>query len=113
LSAAKCRKLARLAAWDAHKNHFASRRGIWYFDDLDVLVLYNNPYKGFPAQREKELARFRAKLADEGIEELAYATYPSDGYTYALVINAARDREETVAQWMIDLTLESLREMEG
>jgi hypothetical protein len=48
----------------------------------------------FPAQREKELARLRAKLADEGIEALAYATYPSDGYTYALVTNAVRDHDK-------------------
>lgn len=114
MSADKWRTLAQSAARDAHRNHFSSRRGIWYFEDMDVLVLYNNnPYEGFPAQREKELARLRAKLADEEIAELAYATYPSDGYTYAMVINAARDREEELARWMFDLSLESLREMDG
>ena len=31
-------RLARLFAQDAHQNHFASRRGVWYMEDLDVLV---------------------------------------------------------------------------
>ena len=107
---------ASLTAKDASENHFPSRRGVWYFDDLDVLVLYNNnPYEKFPTLRDEETAEFRRRLAAEGIKELAYATYPvggeSDGYTYAMVIDASQDRQNWVADTMFEILGESIKRM--
>jgi hypothetical protein len=93
-------------ARDAHENHFPSRRGVWYFEDKDVLVFWkNNPYANRPTLRDEETAAFCAELAARGIEELAYATYPPEGdegagYTYALVVNASRDRESELSDIM-------------
>ena len=99
---------AAACARDAHLMWFSSRRGVWYFEDCDVLVLYNNhPYK-HPTLRAEELAEFRGRLRADGIEELAYATYPDDGYTYALVVDAGRDRERHLAAIMREITLKSL-----
>jgi hypothetical protein len=100
---------AQKCAEDAHENHFPSRRGVWHFEDLDVLVFYNNnPYAKFPNARDEETAEFRAALKARGIEELAYAAYPPPeddhpGYTYAMVVNASRDREDELAAVMHDI----------
>lgn len=91
------------AAEDAHRNHFASRRGVWYFEDADVLALYNNNPN---AARDKELAELRRLLAAAGIKVLAFGTYPQDGpdasYTFAMILNASRDREAKVAELMAE-----------
>jgi hypothetical protein len=85
-------RFAAACAKDAHENYFPSRRGTWYVEDLGVVVLFNNnPYEKYPALRDEELAEFRRELEVEGIRELGYATY-ADGYTYALVLGAGRDR---------------------
>jgi len=103
------RRFAKGCAASAHEDHFASRRGVWYYEDLDVLVLYdNNPYADRPQRRGEELAEFRGRLRAAGVEELAYATYPEDGYTYALVMDAGRDREQFVRDAMTDVLSKSL-----
>jgi hypothetical protein len=106
---------ARDAARDACENHFPSRRGVWYYEDLDVLVIYNNnPYAAGPQYREAETAEIRELLRAAGIKELAYATYPpagekDAGYTYALVLDCSIDRQEDVAD-IIDTALRHSRE---
>jgi transcriptional regulator with XRE-family HTH domain len=97
-------EFAEGCAKDACENHFPSRRGVWYIQDLNVLVIYNNnPYDRNPGLRDGEVAEFRRRLLAEGLKELAYATYPppgaeDEGYTFAMVIDAGRDREE----WVVD-----------
>jgi hypothetical protein len=49
------------------------------------------------------LAEFRRRMAEEGIEELAFATYPPEGeevsgYTYAQIIDAGEEK----TAWIID-----------
>jgi hypothetical protein len=93
-------KWAELCAKDAFDNYFPSRRGIWYFEDLDVLVFYdNNPYDNDPLymRRMDELCQYRHALNEAGLEELGFGT-TEDGYSYALVIDAGRDREEWVRE---------------
>jgi transcriptional regulator with XRE-family HTH domain len=103
-------QFAKVCAADAHENWFESRRGTWYIKDLDVVVLYNNnPYAQYPTLRDEELAEFLSRLRAEGIQELAYATYPEDGYTYAMVIDASRDREQFLADVMQDIMMETFR----
>ncbi len=98
-------RFALVCAGDAHENWFSSRRGTWHIEDLDVVVLYNNnPYEKFPDLRDEELAEFRERLKAEGIEELGFATYPDDGYTYAQVLNAGRDKMQFLADTMADIT---------
>jgi hypothetical protein len=91
------KRFAAACAQDATENHFESRRGVWGFTDLPVVVIYNNnPYTGSPKLRGEELAKFRAELSRAGIKELGYGTAggPGDdlgGYTFALVIEAGND----------------------
>ncbi len=102
-------EFAACCAHDAHENWFWSRRGSWYFEDLDVVVLYNNnPYDGQPTLRDEELAEFRERLRAAGIKELAYATYPENGYSYAMVVDAGRDRETFLGQVMMEVTLQTM-----
>jgi transcriptional regulator with XRE-family HTH domain len=98
-------EFAAACARDAHDNYFESRRGTWHFEDEGVVVLFNNnPYVQHPTLRDEELAEFRERLRTEGIRELAYATFPpEDGYTYALVLEAGRDREEHLADLMREI----------
>ena len=102
--------LARASARDAHIKHFSSRRGVWYFEDADLLVLYNNnPHE----HRDEELAALRDILVGHGIKELAFATYPRKGkdagYTYAMVVDASRDREELVAELAQQAAIQALK----
>jgi hypothetical protein len=89
---------AAACARDAHMNNFVSHRGIWHCEDVDVLVVYSNHQW---VHRDDELAKFRQRLAAEGITELAFGSYPKrgkyKGYTFAMVIDASRDRLELVA----------------
>ena len=91
---------ARACAEDAHENHFSSRRGTWYFEDLDVVVLYdNNPTKD-PEMRQAAIMRLRRELAAAEVEQLASAVYPTSGllygYTWLTILDASRDREEFI-----------------
>ena len=82
-------QVARECAEDAHRNHFHLRDGVWYLEDKDVVVAFNNhPYKAGLPFREKELGEFRKRLATAGVKEVGFATYPEDGYSYALVVDA-------------------------
>jgi len=99
---------AQLCAADAYENHFSSRRGIWYFEDCDAIVIYNNHPYGDPALREKELTLLRQWLKKERIKELAFATYPEDGYSYTLVIDASRDREQMVGDALQNILLQTM-----
>jgi hypothetical protein len=38
----------------------------------------------------------------EGIRELGYATYPADGYTYAIVLEAGPGQVELLTKFMDD-----------
>ena len=93
--------LADNLAEQAHTRHFASRRGIWLIDDLNVICLYNNnPYARHPSLRDVELTKIRKILKAEGLEEMSFASYPRPGnkdagYTYALIIAGACN-----AQWI-------------
>jgi len=101
-------EMAAVFARDAHENHMESRRGVWPVEGHDVLCSYNNPYANDPNRREEELAEFRRRMAEEGIEELAFATYPPEGqedsgYTYAQIINAGEEKTD----WVVD-TMQSI-----
>ena len=108
--------LASALAIDAYENHFSSRRGVWFLEDVGVLCLFNNnPYAADPGMRDKETAKFRAAMEGAGIEELAYATYPREGedagYTYAMILDADRDKTKFVSDMMAKIVKESLVEM--
>ena len=97
-------QIAEVYAFHAHKNHFSSHRGVWYLEDKDVVVAFNNhPYSAGPSFREKELAEFRKRLAAAGLKELGFGTYPQGGYTYAMVIDAPRHQTEFISDVMAEL----------
>jgi hypothetical protein len=113
---------AECFAWDAHENHFESRRGSWPIADKDgkprkrpVICLYNNnPYKD-PAWREEETAEIRKRMALVGIKELAYATYPpegdeSAGYTYALIMEGPNDFTDWLKEIVLEITAKVVRQ---
>ena len=105
--------LAYMCASDACENHFPSRRGIWFLEDLGVLCLYNNnPYEKHPTLRDEETAEFRRRMKAEGIKELAYATYPPEGqedagYTYAMLIDVDEEKMGWVRDTMLEILLAS------
>jgi hypothetical protein len=106
-------KLARHEAQVNHDSNFPSRRGIYHFEDLDVLLVYNNnPWADDPERRERETTAFREVLEKNGIKELAYATYPltgaDAGYSYAMVIDASHDRERFLADAMLEIVRREL-----
>jgi hypothetical protein len=68
---------AKRCAKDAHENWFSSRCGSWYFEDRDVVVIYNNnPYALHPERRDEELVQYLEWLRASEIQELAFASYP-------------------------------------
>lgn len=93
----------------ANVENFSSRRGTYpfvpSFDEHgeSVLCIYNNnPYASDPLLREDETNKFRQLLREEGIKEIAYATYPKSGedagYSYAMFIDVSGDDIEMVAR---------------
>lgn len=104
-------RFAAACAKDAHENHFPVRRGTWYLEDPGVVVLFNNnPYQErYASLRDEELAVFRRELVVKGIRELGYATYPADGYTYAMVLEAGPAQVELLTKLMDDIFLQVWR----
>jgi hypothetical protein len=107
------KNFAEMCAWDAHENHFPHRRGIWDTELENVIVLYNNnPYAKGQHYRDEETDRIRERLAVEGMEELAYATYPPEGkeqagYTYAMVIQATEEQRRVLEEIVYDAVRKS------
>jgi hypothetical protein len=108
--------LAKADARDAHENEFPSRRGMWrYTDDPELVALYNSDlYPADPTARERERERIRARLNAEGIEELAYATYPESagdaGYTYVMILRADERQQERLGEIVVEETLRTGRD---
>lgn len=108
---------AKFFARDANENHFSSRRGVWFVDNTRpfLVIFNNNPYRIEPlskqTRRDEETATFRQWLKKEGIKELAYATYPETGeeagYTYAMLLDAGKDRQADVMDAMMAILVES------
>lgn len=104
--------LARFEARDAHVNNFPSRRGTNVYDDTHVTAIYdNNPWPD-PTLRPRQWAYLRDWLRDEGIEELAFASYPTAdettdpeeiGYTEVMVIDAGWDQLSRVRRAIHDI----------
>jgi hypothetical protein len=110
----RLKSFAEACAWDAHENHFPTRRGIWFITNMEnVVVLYNNnPYAKGRHYRDEETDRIRERLAVEGMEEVAYVTYPPEGeeqagYTYAMVIRATEEQQRVLEQIVYDAVRES------
>jgi hypothetical protein len=109
--------LAFALARDAHENHMESHRGVWFIEDRGVLCLYNNhPYAGHPTLRDAEVAEFRQRMDELGIEELAFATYPPPGdedagYTFALLIDAGEEATCWVIKTMMEIHGRSIAPM--
>ena len=110
---------ARLLAMDAHENHFESRRGVWFVEDLGVLCIYNNnPYCAeSPLNRDEETKRFLKSMKAAGIKKLAYETYPlpgneedggKPGYTYAMILDAGLEKMDFVANTMREVVRDYL-----
>ena len=88
-------------AQDANEKHFESRRGVWYIEDLDCLLLYdNNPYSSDPTRRPREMRQIRKRLKAAGIETLACGGSRDDDdvepYTVSLLLDCNSDRIEEV-----------------
>jgi len=120
------KKLAAKAAEEACKENFESRRGLYEVVKTpnargSVICVYNNnPWDDFKdgksARRDAETEEFRAALAKEGIEELAYETYPKSGedagYTFAMIVDAGIDKLDWMADTLTDIVTKSMDRME-
>jgi hypothetical protein len=111
------KRFALILAQDAFENHFSFRRGVWFCEDIDVLAVYNNnPYANYPELRDEETAKFRTAMEKAGIKVLAYATYPPEGkedagYSYAMILDASRDKIDFVDAMMLKFFKESIMVM--
>lgn len=86
-------QIAANLAKDAKQNHFSSHRGVWDFEASDLLCYYNNhPYEsmGDAPDRRLETECIRWWMAQEGIEEVGYSSWPTrgadKGYTTAILV---------------------------
>ncbi len=113
----RSQKVALSVAKQAYEENF-SRLGVVYCEDVDVLVLYDNvPWKSGSGRRERQLTEFRRALRAKGLEELGFATYPTEGeqkgHTVAMVINASVDMREWVITTYEDSIARVLKQLEA
>lgn len=95
--------LAFACAARAYHRRSESRRGILLVEDDNVIVYFDSTLpEGSMALRERIAARFRLRLADQGVRVLAAATFPrdgaDDGLAMALVLDAAAGDEDDVTR---------------
>src|SRR4051812_49057897 len=92
-------RVAKICARISFTEDIASRWGTIVDEEHGALAFVNNwPYAHYPDLRDRQLAKFREFLQAHGIEELAYATYPENGYTYALIVKAEVDQHT----WLVE-----------
>lgn len=126
-TAEQWRFLAGLYAEEMHLFNFPSRRGTFAVESKNgevVLCLYNNnPWPDFAegrsALRDEETSRLRTWLAEHGLAEVAYATYPKTGadrgYSFAMIIDCPesmvdelRHQVSELAGWAFDEGIKTL-----
>jgi hypothetical protein len=111
---------ARCCAQAAFEGSRSTPYGLYACKDEDpegtinVLVLYNNqPHPDDPLLRDLEMEEIRRRLREEGIGELALATYPiggpDDGHTYAMVLDVGEGLEDLVMS-LVSEAMEACRE---
>lgn len=87
-----------------HKEHFDSRRGVFYDEDMDWCVHYNNnPYAVEPQIREIEIVTIERWCKEHDIEILGMAYYPKDRYSFAMVLATANEKLVSEALYEIYL----------
>jgi len=65
------------------------------------MAIINNSLPAlFPESRDTETLEIIRMLAREGIGVLAYATYPEDGYSYVMLIDARKSQRDLVLSVM-------------
>lgn len=126
-TAEQWRFLVELYAEEMHTLCFPSRRGTFAVETRNgevVLCLYNNnPWPDFSdgksALRDEETSRLRTWLAEHGLAEVAYATFPrtgpSRGYSFAMIIDCPenmadelRHQVSELAGWAFDEGIKTL-----
>lgn len=86
------------AAKSAFEDEFSTRRGVWFYKDWGVVVVFNNNPFNDPAIRKKELNALVKELKKLGIKTIARSQYGDtleDGkekYTQTLVLDCDNER---------------------
>jgi transcriptional regulator with XRE-family HTH domain len=94
--------LAHRAARDAFENELSTRRGVWFYEDWGLLVVFNNNPFNDTSVRRKEIAALVRDLKRAGIKSIARGQYGDtldDGkekYTQTLVLECGNDRLQEV-----------------
>ena len=94
--------LAYRAAKQAFEDEFSTRRGVWYYEDWDVVVVFNNNPFNDAMIRPKELKSLISELKKLGIKTVARSQYGDatengeERYTQALVLDCSDDRVQDV-----------------
>jgi len=105
-------QLAKKYAEIAHDEHFPERWGTFVDEDCGFVVIFNNhPYAQYPDLRSQQLAQFREYLRAHGIKELGYATYPQDGYTYALIVETTVNQGVSLEKEMERILVSSVSKL--
>lgn len=94
--------LACRAARAAFDDEFSSRRGVWFYEDLNVVVIFNNNPFNDASIRPKELKLLVKELKKLGIKTLARGQYgdilknSEERYTQTLVLDCGEDSVQDV-----------------
>ena len=101
--------LACRAAKNAFENEFSSRRGVWFFEDWDLVVIFNNNPFTDRSFRARELRMLVKELKTLGIRTIARGQFgdslenSEELYTQTLVLDCGEDRVQDVVNVVNDI----------
>lgn len=98
-------------AEEAAEHNFESRRGVWYIEDLDCLLLYdNNPYANYPDVRPRQMRVLQERFEKVGIKTLACGgsedeVHEGQSYTVSLLLDCSQDRMDEVMEILYEVVM--------
>ncbi len=112
-------EVTRRCAEHAHDQLFESKTGILVIPGYSrhlLCVFNNNPYVNYPRLRDEEFVRLQTRLTEIGIQTWGVKTFPvsgdGEGYSCAMVVNMAPDRQSQLEEILHQVELESLKIMQ-
>ena len=98
----KWMSIAERFARQALEEWFSTHWGVHDVEGRHIVIFSNHPYAFSPARRDRELEGLRSYFLENGIQELAFATYPradgaEAGHTYAMVVASPIVGSEAIA----------------
>ncbi len=105
-------KFAKVVAKLAHNEMFSTRRGVVFFENLGLVAyIDNNPSKSLPKLRSEILKEIRAFLHSHALKEVGFATYPKNGYTNVMLVEAEWDEARLFTETVPEIVFQVLNRM--